>query len=321
MKLISFLLLALLVGDLFGDHGNLTVEARIESANRGYEVAWAFQTAYPSQVTGAIRAAGDWAVEIAGAAYHWAGGRLLLDSLLPSRERHTPHPFYPYPAALPVLREPTNEQKQMIEKRIADREENPPTRHPGIYNAIWRVFDQASAWRQAKTAYFLGKKLLIHRDLLDELAAIEEELQYQSGKDFALRDYIQSLRQVEGYSWRPIAGTASLSYHSYGAAIDFLPTSNADKETYWRWAKERHSEWYILPYAQRQMPPDSFVSAFEKRGFVWGGKWFYFDTMHFEYRPEILALSGYTREIRKNQVTGVLETIWLRPDHESIIPE
>ena len=26
----------------------------------------------------------------------------------------------------------------------------------------------------------------------------------------------------------------------------------------------------------------------EKYGFIWGGRWYHFDTMHFEYRPEIL---------------------------------
>ena len=26
---------------------------------------------------------------------------------------------------------------------------------------------------------------------------------------------------------------------------------------------------------------------FEKHGFIWGGKWDHFDTMHFEYRPEL----------------------------------
>jgi hypothetical protein len=34
------------------------------------------------------------------------------------------------------------------------------------------------------------------------------------------------------------------------------------------------------------------VKIFEKYGFIWGGKWFVFDNMHFEYRPEILILSG-----------------------------
>ncbi|WP_265937085.1 M15 family metallopeptidase [Aliarcobacter butzleri] len=28
---------------------------------------------------------------------------------------------------------------------------------------------------------------------------------------------------------------------------------------------------------------------FEKYGFIWGGRWYHFDTMHFEYRPELLV--------------------------------
>ncbi|MDR3247464.1 MAG: M15 family metallopeptidase [Treponema sp.] len=34
------------------------------------------------------------------------------------------------------------------------------------------------------------------------------------------------------------------------------------------------------------------IKAFESYGFVWGGKWMFYDTMHFEYRPEIFILSG-----------------------------
>jgi hypothetical protein len=39
------------------------------------------------------------------------------------------------------------------------------------------------------------------------------------------------------------------------------------------------------------MPPAAVIGAFEKQGFVWGGKWLFFDTMHFEYRPEILLMA------------------------------
>ena len=30
------------------------------------------------------------------------------------------------------------------------------------------------------------------------------------------------------------------------------------------------------------------VEIFERHGFIWGGKWYHYDTMHFEYRPELL---------------------------------
>jgi hypothetical protein len=33
------------------------------------------------------------------------------------------------------------------------------------------------------------------------------------------------------------------------------------------------------------------VEVFERHGFIWGGKWNHYDTMHFEYRPELLPPS------------------------------
>jgi hypothetical protein len=33
---------------------------------------------------------------------------------------------------------------------------------------------------------------------------------------------------------------------------------------------------------------NSLIKIFEKYGFIWGGKWNHYDTMHFEYRPELL---------------------------------
>jgi hypothetical protein len=38
----------------------------------------------------------------------------------------------------------------------------------------------------------------------------------------------------------------------------------------------------------RNRLPVEIVQIFEKHGFIWGGKWEHFDTMHFEYRPELL---------------------------------
>ena len=315
-KILTLLPLTLLAMSLYADQNErITEEARVAGAE-GIEFLDAFRTGYPDKAGEVSFTADGWAITVGGATIYWADGRLLDADRLAAAERFTPHPFYTYPSQLPELKAPTEDQKRLIEARVARREESPPTRNPGMYNAIWRIEDRASAWEQNKTAFFMGKKLLIHRDLLDELASIEEELFFLAETDPVLEAYIKSLNEVAGYSWRPIAGTASLSYHSYGAAIDFLPKSTSGKEIYWRWAQDRYAEWYILPYEQRLMPPTAFVTAFEKRGFVWGGKWFYFDTMHFEYRPEILALNGYTHTWVENPVTGVRELSWIPPGEQ-----
>lgn len=83
------------------------------------------------------------------------------------------------------------------------------------------------------------------------------------------------------FQWRTIAGTGRLSTHSFGIAVD-LPVRQSD---YWRWeAGDGHR---LLPYRNRI--PQAIVEVFERHGFIWGGKWYHFDTMHFEYRPELLS--------------------------------
>ncbi len=45
-------------------------------------------------------------------------------------------------------------------------------------------------------------------------------------------------------------------------------------------------------YAYKNEIPMEIVRIFEKHGFIWGGKWHHYDTMHFEYRPELLGAGG-----------------------------
>lgn len=78
------------------------------------------------------------------------------------------------------------------------------------------------------------------------------------------------------YNCRAIAGTGQTSMHSWGAAID-VNTAYSD---YWRWS--RTGAW-------RDRIPPEVVAVFERHGFIWGGRWAHFDTMHFEYRPELLG--------------------------------
>ncbi len=82
------------------------------------------------------------------------------------------------------------------------------------------------------------------------------------------------------YKCRTIAGTDQTSMHSWGAAID-LNTAFSD---YWRWRARGDDS----PEYRNRMPAE-IVAIFERHGFIWGGRWSHFDTMHFEYRPELLG--------------------------------
>jgi hypothetical protein len=82
------------------------------------------------------------------------------------------------------------------------------------------------------------------------------------------------------YSCRNVAGSRAISMHAFGAAID-INTTHAD---YWRWtsAARDRPRW-------RNRIPVAIVRIFETHGFIWGGAWYHYDTMHFEYRPELLG--------------------------------
>jgi hypothetical protein len=83
------------------------------------------------------------------------------------------------------------------------------------------------------------------------------------------------------YNCRVIAGTSRLSAHSHAIAID-IALRHTD---YWRQAKPGTDG----TYAYKNKIPMEIVRIFEKHGFIWGGKWHHYDTMHFEYRPELVG--------------------------------
>ena len=95
-------------------------------------------------------------------------------------------------------------------------------------------------------------------------------------------------RPVGTFFRRTIGGTERLSMHSFGAAIDLeLPKTIMDS---WEWHGETARAHPSYPkQALGNEKLGRIVVIFEKHGFIWGGKWYHFDTMHFEYRPELLT--------------------------------
>jgi hypothetical protein len=94
-------------------------------------------------------------------------------------------------------------------------------------------------------------------------------------------EFIKFITNIAGtYVWRKIAGTNRLSNHAFGMTIDL----NIKYANYWQWDCKCQNEYSKLSY--KNSIPKKLVEIFEKHGFIWGGKWKHYDTMHFEYRPE-----------------------------------
>lgn len=85
------------------------------------------------------------------------------------------------------------------------------------------------------------------------------------------------------YNCRVIAGTSRVSAHGHAIAIDIA----LKRAHYWRDAPPGPGG----NVAFKNEIPIEIVRIFERHGFIWGGRWYHYDTMHFEYRPELLGAS------------------------------
>lgn len=112
----------------------------------------------------------------------------------------------------------------------------------------------------------------------DSLRAVAAEI--AAHPDYAkLKPYLKS---SGSFYWRKVRGANRQSAHSYGMTID-IGVSLSD---YWLWKNPGKGETDRIVYANRM--PMTLVEIFERHGFIWGGRWYHYDTMHFEFRPEIL---------------------------------
>ena len=124
----------------------------------------------------------------------------------------------------------------------------------------------------------VGQKITVTKvnGIDKKLAQISKELDEHP----ELKKYLTNIGGT--FTWRNINGTNRHSMHSFGMTID-INTAYSD---YWQWSCKCVNEDAAITYKNRI--PQIIVDIFEKYGFIWGGKWYHFDTMHFEYRPELI---------------------------------
>jgi len=248
----------------------------------------ALQEGFPDRVSDIAFIDDDWTVRVGGRLFFWAGGRLL-----PEAERHLvdyfgPHSFYTIPERPPS---PSDFSPQHIELlRERSRSEVRRARrdvHRAFQAALYGGSTRREIEALQRRVQFLGFRVTVHKDIVDALARVEAEIMEWEGANA----FIATLGTIDGYSWRQIADTQRMSFHSWGLAIDILPRHRG-RPIYWLWEQRRNADWMLIPLEDRWSPPTQVIEAFKRQGFIWGGKWAFFDNMHFEFRPELLA---YTR--------------------------
>lgn len=129
---------------------------------------------------------------------------------------------------------------------------------------------------------WFGQKLLFTsiNGAADSLKAVAKDLAATLPPTY--RKYFS---QSSTFNWRTVRGSKRLSAHSYGMTIDIC-TKYSD---FWRWSNPGKEEGDDIRYTNRI--PKEVIRIFERHGFVSGARWYHYDTMHFEFRPDLLQYS------------------------------
>ncbi len=253
----------------------------------------AYKECFPDAIGEIAWQDGDWTIEAGGRTFWWAEGRFLPADKRPDWAAYTPYINYDYPQEIP-------DPAAFSPEFIAEITEwgDPATRaalkerclefQEAIYGPLTR---QAIQGRLERVALF-GWATYMDRRAAGPLRRVEARVQELAKIDARIAAFLKSLGPVGGFNWREIKGTPVASYHSWGLAVDILPKRMGRLSTFWNWERVNNPDWAVLPLARRWHPPAEVVEAFEAEGFVWGGKWELWDTMHFEYRPELIWLRG-----------------------------
>ena len=286
---------------------------------RAEQVMRALSAAHPNRIGEPEFRDGDWAFQVRGNWFYYAEGRILPGNFRDRAGEYRALGFnMNYPAELPSW-ESTAEQRaertRLWEEAQERRRQGEPEyerqqlRRPNyFFEALWNITNSNEAWNQQVRMNFLGRQISIHSDISEKMRQINGIILKEAESDPAVRQWINSLGVVTGWHWRNVASSGNRSMHSYGVAIDLLPRNLGNLATYWLWSSRYHPQWWNIPFYRRYHPPDIVIRTFESFGFIWGGKWTNFDTMHFEYRPEIFILSGIELSpLRMNQHEKVNE--------------
>ena len=283
-----------------------SVQEPAEEPHPGEEIMRALSAAHPGRIGPVEFRNGDWAFQVRGRWFYYAEGRILPEELRGRTAEYRALGFNRnYPVDLPSW-ESTAEQRAA---RTRSYEENrarqaqpqpqqpqaprPTIRRPNyFFEALWNSPTRERSSAQQAQVDFLGRRITVHSDISQKMSRINQIIMNEARTNPTVRQWVNSLGSIAGWNWRNVASSGNRSFHSYGIAIDILPADLRGQATYWLWTSQHTPQWWNIPYSGRWHPPEVVIKTFESFGFIWGGKWANFDTMHFEYRPEIFVLSG-----------------------------
>ena len=255
--------------------------------------------AYLDRIGPAVFQDGDWTFALHGLPWRYAQGRLL-----PKEDADRPQDFRPQ-FLYSYAPEPSGDSRapnpwRLLADQVLSRRSSPApysrlypspgaARSP-FYENLWQARSREEAYSRQQWISFLGRQVHIHGGIAGPLKRAEARIAAEAETDPDIQGWLKNLHSITGWNWRNVAGSENRSFHAYGVAVDLLLKAQPGMETYWQWTAAKGIDWRSVPPENRQNPPAAVIRAFEEQGFIWGGRWSRYYTMHFEYHPELLIL-------------------------------
>lgn len=234
----------------------------------------AFTRAYAALIDSVAYSEDDAVFHLQGGAIRFSDGRMLSTSRGPDAAERCDDIFYEYSL------------EPLVEPPAAPDER--PVYCTDVLETLWGR-QESEIREHGSSITFLDHKMFVNDFLIAPLAQVERDLRAAALRDAEVAAWMAGLDITYSFVRRKIAGSATRSHHGWGLAVDFVPDSYEGRHAYWRWSRVFDREdWDEIPLEERWSPPRAVIEAFERQGFVWGGKWAHFDVIHFEFRPEII---------------------------------
>jgi hypothetical protein len=280
---------------------------RAAGGDQAEDMVKLFAAAYGGRLGPAVFQDGDWTVEMDGVRWYYAQGRFLPQEDADRPEDFRPQFLYRYSPEPPDGPGEVSPWQNTANRIISRRESldsyrayRPPanagTARSPFFETLWQARTREEAFSRQEWLEFLGRSVRVHQDIAAPLGRVETRIEELKKTDPEILLWLYNLESITGWNWRNVAGSENRSFHAYGIAVDLLMKARAGMETYWQWTAAKGIDWRSVPMEKRQNPPATVIRAFEEQGFIWGGRWSRFDTMHFEYHPELLILGTGRRD-------------------------
>lgn len=237
----------------------------------------------------------EWLTVVNGKNFFWADGRILPETEKNDGEKY--RPFFTYEYEKRIFEVPVKD-KALFAKLFAEEREN-ISQHSSLKNntfffaELYGEITEQSITENVTEVLFLGNPVYVHNKIASNLKAVNAEVSALK-KDKKYKSFFSNHRTVYGFNWRAIEYSDVLSLHALGIAVDVMAKRYGKLNAFWYWESTVNDEWFMLTPAQRWMPPLAVIQAFNRHGFVWGGYWSLWDTMHFEYRPDQIFACDFT---------------------------